>query len=546
MANNKVLSIEITNDSVTIVEVSASKKQTYVHDVAIFDTPEGSFEDGFIRDKDIMGSAIREQLKSKGINNKNVIFNLASTKIVNREVVIPAVAEKKVAGIINSNASEYFPVNIEDYVIAHSVLETVASDEGKNMRVMVVAAPQQMIRTYYDLASVVGLHVQSIDYVGNAMLQMIKTQTAANSTTMVVQIGSEATILNIVNGDTLLLQRTVPYGINATVSEVMEEKEVDAATALTMLQTERMITVDFDDDAVTGSLRYLINNIGRVMDYYSSRNPDKPIDDVYLTGDGALVRGIDGLFKIQLNVATKVMDSLYNVTFDEKINKQMYNPVYLISVIGATYAPMGFVLKEQAAKAASKSSMVLFIIILVLAVLASGGMIAYAGVKYLAQVTAKANLENQIAQIQDIEQIYNEYLSAESEYNEMLRMYDETRSANDEYMREFWEQMEDILPSDTVIDSINSTSDNITINVFSSNYDSIARFLDDLGKIDCIENVYVASISEVDPIHENAGNADANRSFGYIITCNYILPEYEAATTAAPAPVVVEEEEVVE
>lgn len=538
MANNKVLSIEITNDSVTIVEVSASKKQTSVHDVVIFDTPEGSFEDGFIRDKDVMGSAIKEQLSSKGINNKNVIFNLASTKIVNREVVIPAVAEKKVAGIINSNASEYFPVNIEDYVIAHSVLETVATEEGKNMRVMVVAAPQQMIRTYYDLASVAGLHVQSIDYVGNAMLQMIKTQTAANSTTMVVQIGSEATILNIVNGDTLLLQRTVPYGINATVAEVMEEKDVDAATALTMLQTERMITVDFDDDAITGSLRYLINNIGRVMDYYSSRNPDKPIDDVYLTGDGALVRGIDGLFKIQLNVSTKVMDSLYNVTFDEKINKQIYNPVYLISAIGATFAPMGFVLKEQAAKAASRSSTAIFIVILVVAVLAAAVLIATSFIKYTAALAEKRAVEAQIAQIQDIEQIYNTYLASQSEYNEMLRLYDSTKISN-EYMRELWESLEDAIPSDSKISGFASDSSGVSITVTSANYDSIARFVTELKKINCIENVFIASISEA----EIDASGDV-LSYSYTVTCTYLPPVVEASTAAAaPVQDVVDEAE---
>jgi type IV pilus assembly protein PilM len=529
MANNKVLSIEVTNDSITIVEVTASqKKQTYVHDVVIFDTPEGSYEDGYIRDKDVIGAAIREQLNAKGINNKNVIFNLSSTKIVNREVVIPAVPEKKVAGIINANASEYFPVNIEDYVIAHSVLETVAGDEGgKNLRVMVVAAPQQMIRTYYELASVAGLNVQSIDYVGNAMLQLIKTQTAANATTMVVQIASESTILNIVNGDVLLLQRTVPYGINAVVAEVMEEKEVDAATALTMLQTERLITVDFDDDAITGAFRYLINNIGRVIDYYASRNPDKPIDDVYLTGDGALVRGIDGLFKIQLNVSTKVMDSLYNVKFDDKINTQIYSPVYLISAIGATFSPMGFVLKEQAAKAASRNTTVLFVVILIVAILIAGGASGMALMKKFAAKAEKAAVEQQISEIQDIEQIYNDYLTAQAEYNEMLTFYDATKISN-EYMREFWEKLEDSIPSDSTIDSFSSSSSAVSLVVRSSSYDSIARLVVELSNIDCIENAFIASIGQV--TDEETGEV----AYDYTITCNYVLPEYEA-TTAAPA-----------
>lgn len=527
--NSKVLTIDITNENITIIEATASqKKQTYIHNAMIFETPEGAYEDGYIKDKDLVGAAIREQLNSNGVTNKNAIFVLSSTKIVSREVLIPAVADNKIPGIINANASEYFPVNIEDYVVAFTVLESVVGEDGaKNKRVLVVAAPQQMVRTYYEVASVAGLNVESIDYIGNAMLQMIKTQTSANATTMVVQIGSESTVLNIVRGDTLLLQRTVPYGINAVVAEVMESKEVDAVTALTMLQNERMITVDFDDDAITGSFRYLINNIGRVMDYYATRNPDKPIDEVYLTGDGALIRGVDGLFKVQLNVSTKVMDSLYNVKFDDKINTQIYSPVYLIGPIGAAMNPMGFVLKEQAAKKASQGTTGILIAVLVLAILVAGGAAIYVAVAKSAAQKEQDDVKRQIAQIQDIQQIYNDYLQSEAEYNDMLTLYDSTKVSN-EYMMEFWNNLEEIVPTNINVTAINSASKGVSITMRSTNYDSIARLVGDLRKINCIQNAFIATIAEIEE--------DGVVLYEYTVTCNYVLPEYEA-TSATAAPV---------
>ena len=95
MANNKVLSIDITNESITIVEITASqKKQTYIHKVLIFETPEDPFEDGQIRDLNRIAGEIRSQLAGAGVSNKNAIFVMNSTKIVNIEVVIPAVPEK--------------------------------------------------------------------------------------------------------------------------------------------------------------------------------------------------------------------------------------------------------------------------------------------------------------------------------------------------------------------------------------------------------------------------------------------------------------------
>ena len=281
----RVLSIDITNESITIVEITASaKKQTYIHKVLIFETPEDSYEDGQIRDQERIAAEIRNQLASNGVTTKQAVFVMNSTKIVNREVEIPAVAPKKVGAMINANAADYFPVNnIEDYVIEHSVLESFTAGDGqKKMRVMAVAAPESMVASYYSLAAAAGLKCQELDYIGNAMLQLIKTQTTEQSTTMVIQLGSESTVLNVVNGDKLLLQRTVPYGTNPVVNTVMQEKGVDATTAMTMLQNERIITVDFDDNEATGAFRYLINNIGRVMDFYASKNPDNPIDESWI------------------------------------------------------------------------------------------------------------------------------------------------------------------------------------------------------------------------------------------------------------------------
>ena len=500
--NGRVLSVDITNESITIIELTASaKKQTYIHNVIIFETPEDSYEDGVIKEPNKIAAAIREQLAAKGINNKNVIFVLSSTKIVNREVVIPFVKENKIRGIINANSSEYFPVNIEDYVVSHSVLETVTDAEGnKQLRVLAVAAPQQMVKSYYDLGAMAGLNVVSLDYIGNAMLQLIKTQTTASATTMVIQLGSESTVLNIVQGDNLLLQRTVPHGTNPVVNVVMDEKGVDATTAMTLLQNDRLITVDFDDNETTGAFRYLINNIGRVMDFYASRNPDKPIEDVFLTGDGALIRGIDGLFKVQLNVNTRIMDSLYNIKFDPSIDLKVYNPVYLVTPIGAAFAPMDFVPQDSSkAKGEAGGSAATIACAAVFVIAAIGAAImAFMSIKAKNDAESKKEqLEQDIARISDIEQIVNEMNAAESRYVDAATMYNTTYSLN-ENVRTFIANLEEKIPTNVVVTSFTSTADGVTIPCVSTSWDGIADFIMQLKTIECVEDAYVSSIAKTD------------------------------------------------
>ena len=497
--SNKVLSIDITNESITIIELTASaKKQTMIHNIIIFETPEDSYEDGVLKEPEKIAEAITQQLMARGINNKNAIFVLSSTKIVNREVMIPFVPEKKIRGIINSNSSEYFPVNIEDYVVSHSVLETVTDEENnKQLRVLAVAAPEHMVKSYYDLGQMAGLNVVALDYIGNAMLQLIKTQTNQNTTTMVIQLGSESTVLNIVQGDNLLLQRTVPYGTNSVVNVVMDDKGVDATTAMTLLQNDRLITVDFDDNEVTGAFRYLINNIGRVMDFYASKNPDKPIEDVFLTGDGALIRGIDGLFKVQLNVSTRIMDTLYNIKFDPSIDLKVYNPVYLVTPIGAAFAPMGFEISDAVQAVA----------------IGAAGMAFYSINKKNTVTEKRDQLEADIARVSDIEDIINAYDDAQAKYTDMESMYYTTYQLN-ENAREFISELEAKIPTAVVVTGFTSNNNGVSMPCTSTSYDAIADFIMQLKTIDCVDNAYVASITKKDE--------DGEITYDFSVTVNYV------------------------
>ncbi|MBO5609806.1 MAG: pilus assembly protein PilM [Eubacterium sp.] len=528
MANNRVLSIDITNESITIVEITASqKKQTYIHKVLIFETPEDAFEDGQIRDIQRIASEIKGQLTSAGISNKNAVFVMNSTKIVNREVVIPDVPDKKVAGMINSNAGEYFPVNnISDYVIANTVLERFTDENGaKQVRVMAVAAPEMMVRNYYDLAQACGLKVYALDYIGNAMLQLIKTQTTEQSTTMVIQLGSESTVLNVVNGDKLLLQRSVPYGTNPVVNVVMQEKGVDATTAMTMLQNERIITVDFDDNEATGAFRYLINNIGRVMDFYASKNPDNPIDDVFLTGDGALIKGIDGLFKIQLNVSTRIMDSLYNVKFDPSIDLRIYSPVYLIAPIGGAINPMGFSLSSSAGAVKTAGGIGPFIGIAVACALIAAGASFYFINKENNLKNDKAALEQQVAEKEYIEEIIRERDEAESRATDVKSMEVQTYRLNEQALT-FINELEDHMPTNINIISFTAGSDSISIPGIAASYDDITDFIMELKQISCIDDVYISSIAQ--SLEVGAGTTNSSdateKEYNFTLTCSYTNP----------------------
>src|SRR5574344_2229656 len=119
--SKKILSIEIGLHTTRVCELEYGKKNPHVYNCISFDTPENVIEDGFILDKDIMANTLKAELSAAKMTNKDVIFIISSTKIANREVVIPLVPDNKIQAVIDSSASEYFPLDISEYTISYSI-----------------------------------------------------------------------------------------------------------------------------------------------------------------------------------------------------------------------------------------------------------------------------------------------------------------------------------------------------------------------------------------------------------------------------------------
>jgi type IV pilus assembly protein PilM len=127
----KVLSIIIGDEITKVCEVSYRKKYKNkgirVYKSISFPTPENTIEDGYIKDKNIFGEVLRSQLDVSKMRSKKAIFSIASSKIANREVVLPLVPERKIMNIVKTGASDYFPMDIKDYILSYIILEKKSS-----------------------------------------------------------------------------------------------------------------------------------------------------------------------------------------------------------------------------------------------------------------------------------------------------------------------------------------------------------------------------------------------------------------------------------
>ena len=68
-------------------------------------------------------------------------FSISSPRLATKEVLIPNVKANKIEKIVQANATEYFPVNMDEYIIQHTVLQEIEDQGQKKLKIMVAAVP---------------------------------------------------------------------------------------------------------------------------------------------------------------------------------------------------------------------------------------------------------------------------------------------------------------------------------------------------------------------------------------------------------------------
>lgn len=488
---SRTLTIEVGNEFIKICDMQKNKNSIMVHHATSVQTPENSVEDGFIRDIQSVAEAIREALVEEQIVAKEVTFVLNSSRVATKEVILPLVKRDKIQELVNVNASEYFPVNIEDYVLSYAILEEKKTKEEQKSRILVFAAPETMVQSYFDLAATLGMKVKAVDYAGNSTLQLIKIQIDARPT-MVVQLGMDTTIVSVMNNNILQLQRTIPYGESLLLNQVMETRNVKANVALELLSSAQIVKDSLEKDETTSSLRHLISNVNRVIEYYSSRNQDAPLQKIVIIGEGADVLGMDVLFANETSLPAERLTLLKNVESFNRIKVSTSLLKQYMANIGASLNPIHL---QPKANDAAKNKGGNGPVNIVPYVAAMAGMLLVAGViagvpmvKYAGKKSDKDDLQKKINNLQYVKQLEIDYNNATTKLTNAKGLYLFTCD-NTEYTPELIEYIQEKMPKDASFSGLTVSGGAVVLNGVVIEEYEMAGFLNSLEENEHISNI---------------------------------------------------------
>ena len=550
----KVISIETGIQWTKVALVDYRKKNPPVHEAFAFRTPEHAVEDGYIRDKDSLARALKEELVRRQIVEKDVVFTLSSSKVVTREVMIPYVKDNKIKGIIDTQSRDYFPMDISGYTISYSKMDVVEDDGKKQLKLLLVAIPDNLLGNYVSFAQLAGLKVETFDYIGNGCIQLMCDSFVDNA--MIIQLEEQATVISILENKKLAFQRVTPYGYGATISAVVdhpilgiddEERAFDFLLEHNVIFNKPSMPHNGDpaqqaidqaqaDEAyedLAESLRYHLRIANTALDYYQNQVKQEFVGNVYLVGDGSRFAGIHKLFAQELPLPLQKIDfakiidlrnqngvndkkkagkkehqDYTNPVMEESSNPRQpraATPVGFLSVIGAAVHPLDAKPKEMQAADSKKNDLHTAYVLLAGSLLLSLLLILGSSVRQLIAHSEHRHLTDQLESLAYVQQTYDESSRVQQEEQVYVTIDDATKTKN-EYLLPLIEQLEAELPSAIKVTSMQTDDNLITLNMTADRKITVGQMLLNFQNVTLLTDPSIPSMSE--QMDEESGSSE--------------------------------------
>lgn len=526
---NKVLSIEIGQSFTRVIEMDYKSKNPKIYNAFSFATPEEMVTDGAVEVGSAFNSILAGKLKERKINTNKVIFVLNSARIASREIEIPNVKENKIKDILIANASDYFPVDLNQYQLIHEIIGRSGEGNSKKIKLSVLAVPDDIIKSYELLAANCDLTLIGLDYIGNAIKQLMVKE-IPEDVKVTIKVDATVSILTIMEDEEVKLQRVLNYGINDAIEEIQSSElfgdYLEFEEAMDIARKRTCVLLRFDQGEtnysesdetgmevdsqklqmmrrnVTESLETLIGSFSRVLDYYQSRNSEKSIERIYLVGLGADFSGLSKLMTNELNYKVIPLLQFDGISLSKNISLNNSKIAEYFTCIGATVTPLS-ILSEKKGKRGKEDgdssddggSLSGSVTIFALCVVVSVVMIAYGILSNMALKSENITLQNQVNELAYAQQIAATYNETNRKFEWVSKM-DQTAYGPNNELDKFIKELEQKMPSQIKVLSLSATGETVTLSIDVEKKAAVAEVISQLRTFETITVGTVSTITE--------------------------------------------------
>ncbi len=353
------ISIDIGFRYLKIVQVKKSKNDMLaVMNFGIGDTPKGCIKNGAISDKDKVVNEISRVIREHNINAKEAKIVMSGTNILTRIIMIDKVPDSEVDKKIWEEIKETIPVDMDANRIDYKILGNITVGGEEKIKVFVTVVSKKIIDNYIEILNDLKLKPMAVDIPSNSvskffqldidlgkdsMAKQVKFQKHKNNTFIVIDLGSETTIINILKDKTPEFNRVILKGSSKIDAQIFQDlalqpnemnkaelyKKMYGLSNNTSPETEYLCSL-----AARKVMDSIIKDIKMCIDFYMTRCSGEHPSKIFLIGGGSQMKGIREYFEEQLELPTFQINvaKIKGLEFSQNLDTERLN--YLVNALG--------------------------------------------------------------------------------------------------------------------------------------------------------------------------------------------------------------------
>jgi type IV pilus assembly protein PilM len=332
---SRAVGLDIDRGALKAVQISESGGNYALQHVGYRKLPPGAVSEGEVADGDLLAAELKEFWSSHSFKGKTVYLGVANQKVVVRLLDFPRMSPDDLKGAIGFEAQDHIPMPVDEAILDYMVLGP--QGEGSNLdRILIVAAQKDMISRYATAIRAAGLRPQGIDVKALSLVRSTLPSALFDDegAILLLDIASEISSLVVTQSGNPTLTRFIPGGSGYLAQAIADAADLPEEEAERQLMNPKVrigpdaesagISLDKDGDDVAedgddfdSALMYdvrrgledavqtLAEDVQRSVEYHYSQPGSREVTQLIVSGEGALVNGLDAYLGELLGVAAR-------------------------------------------------------------------------------------------------------------------------------------------------------------------------------------------------------------------------------------------------
>jgi type IV pilus assembly protein PilM len=319
--------LDIDRGAVKAVQIGGGSGGYSLQHVGYRKLQPGAIVGGEVADQDLLAYELREFWASHSFKGKTIYLGVANQKVVVRLLDFPRMSPEDLKGAISFEAQDHIPMPRDEAILDYVVLGP--QEEGSDLdRILLVAAQKEMISRYSAAVRAAGLRAEGVDV---KALSLVRSTLPTNlfddeGAILLLDIGTEITNLVVAQGGKPTLTRFIPGGSGFLAQAVAESADLSEEEAERQLMNPRVrlgpeesgeeVESSEEDDfdpalmydirrGLEDAAQTLAEDVQRSIEYHYSQPGSREVTQVIISGEGALVGGLDAYLGDLLGVETR-------------------------------------------------------------------------------------------------------------------------------------------------------------------------------------------------------------------------------------------------